>query len=116
MAKHLKNIIPKENNELAKDIVLNGGLLISEYYQDARSKQEQIARFIKRDRLQAMFSDMVVLSASYSKEDTLMNKKLDSGSRHAMQKAKEYEIKRAVMYDRNLSYTQEFNLNTEIIE
>ncbi|WP_229204103.1 hypothetical protein [Campylobacter anatolicus] len=45
-----------------------------------------------------------------------MNKKLDSGSRHAMQKAKEYEIKRAVMYDRNLSYTQEFNLNTEIIE
>ncbi|MBR8461894.1 DNA-processing protein DprA [Campylobacter sp. faydin G-105] len=64
----LKNIIPKENNELAKDIVLNGGLLISEYYQDARSKQEQIARFIKRDRLQAMFSDMVVLSASYSKK------------------------------------------------
>ncbi|MBR8461895.1 hypothetical protein KDE12_03390 [Campylobacter sp. faydin G-105] len=45
-----------------------------------------------------------------------MNKKLDSGSRHAMQKAKEYGIKRAVMYDRNLSYTQEFNLNTELIE
>lgn len=30
----VKNILPKENLELAKEIVINGGLLVSEYYED----------------------------------------------------------------------------------
>ncbi|MBD5164971.1 hypothetical protein [Helicobacter sp.] len=37
--------------------------------------------------------------ASYSEQDSKNDKRKDSGSRHAMSKAKEYGIKRAVMYD-----------------
>ena len=111
----LANIIPSDNRELAEEIVLNGGLLISEYYKEANTK-EQISRFVERDRLQALFSDMVILSASYSECDTLKNKKLDSGSKHAMKKAEEYGIKRAIMYDEKIFNDEQFNLNKEFLE
>ena len=54
-----------------------------------------INRFIVRDRLQALFSDAVLLAASYAPN----NQGNDSGSRHAMGKAKDYGIKRAVIYN-----------------
>lgn len=111
----LANIIPSDNRELAEEIVLNGGLLISEYYKEANTK-EQISRFVERDRLQALFSDIVILSASYSECDTLKNKKLDSGSKHAMKKAEEYGIKRAIMYDEKIFNDEQFNLNKEFLE
>ena len=76
----LNNIIPATNKELAAEIVDHGGLLISEYYNAAKSKMELSSRYQERDRLQALFSDCVVLSASYSKTD--MGK--DSGARLAM--------------------------------
>ena len=91
----LNNIIPKENIDLAKQIVEYEGLLVSEYYEAPHSKNEMINRFIVRDRLQAMFSDAVLLAASYAQN----NQGNDSGSRHAMGKAKDYGIKRAVIYN-----------------
>lgn len=91
----LNNIIPKENMELAKKIVEQGGLLISEYYDSPKSKSDMISRFIVRDRLQALYSDAVLLAASYA-QNNLGN---DCGSRHAMGKAKSYGIKRGVIYN-----------------
>ena len=91
----LDYIIPKENVELARKIVEQGGLLISEYYESPQSKNEMINRFIVRDRLQALFSDAVLLAASYAPN----NQGNDCGSRHAMGKAKDYGIKRAVIYN-----------------
>lgn len=91
----LNNIIPKENIELAEQIVASGGLLISEYYDAPKSRNDMISRFVVRDRLQALFSDAVLLAASYA-PNNLGN---DSGSRHAMAKAKSYGVKRAVIYN-----------------
>lgn len=91
----LNTIIPKENVELANNIVSNGGLLISEYYEAPKSRNDMISRFVVRDRLQAMFSDAILLSASYA-PNNLGN---DSGSRHAMEKAKDYGINRGVIYN-----------------
>ena len=91
----LSGIIPKENTDLANQIVDQGGLLVSEYYENPKSKNDMISRFVVRDRLQALFSDAVLLAASYAPN----NMGLDSGSRHAMGKAKDYGIKRAVIYN-----------------
>lgn len=91
----LNNILPAKNKELAIEIVKKNGLLITEYYEDAKSKVELGGRYQKRDRLQALFSDGVILSASYDKND-LGN---DSGSRLAMEYALNYSIPRAVIYD-----------------
>lgn len=91
----LNNIIPKENIELANKIIEHNGLLLSEYYENPKSKNDMISRFIVRDRLQALYSDAVLLSASYA-PNNLGN---DCGSRHAMGKAKDYGIKRAVIYN-----------------
>lgn len=89
----LEKIYPSENKQLADNIVENGGLVITEYVAEAKSKYELIKRFIDRDRLQAMFSSSVILVASNSYGEG------DSGSRHAMNKAKEYNRKRFCMYD-----------------
>ena len=91
----LNKIIPKENTELAEEIVAKGGLLISEYYDEPQGKNDMVSRFVVRDRLQALFSDAVLMAASYA-PNNLGN---DCGSRHAMGKAKEYGIKRAVIYN-----------------
>lgn len=90
----LNNILPTSNSPLARDIWENGGLVITEYYKGINSPKMLSGRYIERDRLQALFSDCVVLSASYD-ENKLGN---DSGSRHAMGKAKEYGLARAVIY------------------
>lgn len=92
----LNSIIPKENIDLAHKIVEQGGLLISEYYESPKSRNEMINRFIVRDRLQALFSDAVLLVASFAPN----NQGNDCGSRHAMGKAKDYGIKRVVIYNK----------------
>lgn len=104
----IKNILPASNKQLAEKIVFNGGLIITEYFNDAKYR-ELNSRYIERDRLQALFSDCVILSASYAKND-LGN---DSGSRHAMNYAKSYSIKRAVLEpkDNNAMY----DLNRQLI-
>lgn len=106
----LDYILPAKNSILADEIVRNGGLLITEYYKQISSKKELSGRYIERDRLQALFSDCVVLSASYSKED-----KGDSGSLHAMEAAKKYGIRRAVIYNPEVNKDDAmFNLNRKI--
>lgn len=104
----LSHIYPAENRELAQKIVDSGGLLISEYYKKPANKFESTKRFIDRDRLQSMFSKAILLSASYSKG------KGDSGSRHAMAKAEEYSLFRAMLYDENSDGNNpQFGLNRD---
>ena len=91
----LNNIMPATNKELANEIIEKNGLLITEYYEDAKSKMELGGRYQERDRLQALFSDSIILSASYAKND----QGNDSGSRLAMGYALNYSIPRAVIYD-----------------
>ncbi len=91
----LNSILPKENIRLAEQIVEQGGLLISEYFGKPKSKYDLVSRFVNRDRLQAMYSDAVLLSASYAQN----NQGNDCGSRHALEKAKLYGIKRGVIYN-----------------
>ncbi len=88
----ITNIYPKQNFALAEKIVRNGGLVITEYVTEPKNRYENVKRFIDRDRLQAMFVDRIVLIASYRQGNG------DSGSRHAMAKAKEYGKERFVIY------------------
>jgi DNA processing protein len=109
----LNDIMPAKNKDLAKHIVESGGLLISEYLTAPKSKMELSGRYQERDRLQALFSNSIVLSASYAKND-LGN---DSGSRLAMGYAKEYSIPRVVIYDQELHFSNPmFDLNRQIIQ
>lgn len=108
----LNDVIPRENLELAHQILSHGGLLVSEYYEPPRGKNEIISRFVERDRLQAMFSDAIMLTASYA----LNNVGNDSGSRHAMEKAKLYGIKRGVVYNKiKHKDNPKFDLNRQLI-
>jgi DNA processing protein len=108
----INDILPSGNRKLAEEIVQKNGLLISEYYENAKSKMELSGRYLERDRLQALFSDCVVLSASYSEND-LGN---DSGSRHAMKYALSYSISRAIMYDSKLNAgNPKYDLNRQLI-
>ena len=95
LAGPLNEVNPPSNRPLAKEIVAQGGLLVSEYYEKARSRNEFLSRYPERDRLQAMFAGMVVLSASYAPNRL----GLDCGSRFAMGKALEYGVPRAVIYN-----------------
>lgn len=108
----LSEINPPSNKSLSDEIVAKGGLLVSEYFKSAISKREFIGRYAERDRLQAMFSEAVILAASYSQKDCGK----DSGSRFAMDRAKEYGIPRYVIYrvDRD-SENPMFNLAREEI-
>lgn len=108
----LNNVTPKDNIELAERIVEQGGLLVSEYYEAPKSRNDMISRFVVRDRLQALFSDAVLLSASYA-PNNLGN---DCGSRHAMEKAKVYGIKRGVIYNESKhSNIAMYDLNRQIL-
>ena len=109
----LSGIYPKENVALAERIVESGGLLVSEYYDDPKSRNDMVSRFIVRDRLQALFSDAIVLAASYA----LNNLGNDCGSRHAMGKAKLYGIKRGVIYNEAKHHGNPmFDLNRQILQ
>lgn len=109
----LNDIMPAKNSGLATDIIANGGLLVSEYLTAPKSKMELSGRYQERDRLQALFSNSIVLSASYAKND-IGN---DSGSRLAMGYAKDYLIPRAVIYDQEQHLSNPmFDLNRQIIQ
>lgn len=103
-------LYPKENEKLASAIIESGGLVITEYVNKPRNKYEGIKRFIERDRLQAMFSKAVILIASFRLGQG------DSGSRHAMQKAKEYGKFRYVMFNQITDANKEiFALNQDLL-
>ena len=108
----LNDVIPSKNIELAEEIVNKGGLLISEYLTEVKSKNELSGRYQERDRLQALYSNSIVLTASYAKND-IGN---DSGSRLAMGYAKDYLIPRVVMYDEVKNFNNpKYDLNRQII-
>jgi DNA processing protein len=109
----ITDILPQANRDLAAQIVQNNGLLISEYLDKAYSKMELSGRYIERDRLQALFSNGVVLTASYAENDVGH----DSGSRHAMAYALNYGIPRAVMYDaQRQQQNPTYDLNRQLIQ
>jgi DNA processing protein len=109
----ITDILPQANRDLAAQIVQNNGLLISEYLDKAYSKMELSGRYIERDRLQALFSNGVVLTASYAENDVGH----DSGSRHAMAYALNYGIPRAVMYDaQRHQQNPTYDLNRQLIQ
>lgn len=106
----LDDIYPPENAGLAQSIVDNDGLILTEYVTEPKSYHESISRLIDRDRLQAMFSKSVILIASYRKGEG------DSGSRHAMSKAKTYKRRRYIMYNHSTDNSKPiFGLNEELI-
>lgn len=108
----LNDIMPTKNRTLAERIVEKQGLLISEYLTSPKSKMELGGRYQERDRLQALFSNSIVLTASYSKN----NVGNDSGSRLAMGYAKDYSIPRAVIYDIQQNQSDPmYDLNRQII-
>jgi len=116
----LNNILPAKNRKLAYEIVEEGGLLISEYYEDFKNRYELNSRYKERDRLQALFCDAIFLIASYAQDSAsrwnIKEKKLDSGARLAMEDAKRYNITRAVMYNENIDKNNPmFDLNRQLL-
>lgn len=105
----LSSILPVSNRQLAQDILSKGGLLVSEYLTEAKGRMALSSRYQERDRLQALFSDGIILSASYAKN----NMGLDSGSRLAMGYAADYGIPRAVVYDDSEDGNQMLDLNRQ---
>ena len=111
MPSTIENIYPPQNTLLSENIVANGGLLITEYVPKPQTHHETITRFIDRDRLQAMFSKAIILIASYRTGNG------DSGSRHAMAKAKKYNRHRFAMYNPDIdSNNPIFGLNEDMIK
>lgn len=116
----LSNIMPAKNKGLAFEIVEEGGLLITEYFDEHKSGMDLSSRYKDRDRLQALFCDAIILAASYAPDSAqrwkIFDQKLDSGARLAMGFAKDYNITRAVMYDQNLDQENPmFDLNRQLI-
>ena len=116
----LHAILPAKHHGLANEIVERGGLLISEYYEDFKSRNELNSRYVERDRLQALFCDAIVLVASYAPDSAkrwgIHDRKLDSGARLAMEDAGRYAIPRAVMYHPQTDHDNPmFDLNRTLI-
>lgn len=109
----LYDILPNQNKGLAEEIVRTSGLLITEYYEQPKSQLELRGRYQERDRLQAMFSDAIILTASYD----VNNDGNDSGSRLAMEYARQYQIPRYVMYNEKTDNLHpQFDLNRRILK
>lgn len=116
----LYKIMPAKNRKLAFEIFEEGGLLVSEYFDEHKSGMDLSSRYKERDRLQALYCDTIILAASYAQDTAerwnLYGQKLDSGARLAMGFAKDYNIPRAVMYDQKLDVNNPmFDLNRQLI-
>ncbi len=116
----LNNIMPAKNRGLAFEIIEEGGLLVTEYFNDHKSAMDLNSRYKDRDRLQALFCDTIILAASYAQDSSerwkIFDQKLDSGARLAMEYARVYNIPRAIMYDQNTDTKNPmFDLNRQLI-
>lgn len=106
----LASIYPSENRALAHRVVEGGGLLVTEYFLPPRTKFDARKRFVDRDRLQAMFSKAIVLTASYREGEG------DSGSRHAFKKGEEWGLRTAALFNRESDDKDpQFGLNKDLI-
>ena len=74
----LDEIYPKTNRKLAEELLENGGCLVSEYPAGVHPRKES---FVARDRLQAMFSGLVIVIES----------KQGSGTWHTVEYARRYQ-------------------------
>lgn len=63
----LDKVYPLSNKKLAEDILDNGGVLISEYFNINRPAKNM---FIERDRLQSAFSDIIFVGSATLKTGT----------------------------------------------
>ncbi|MCM1090283.1 MAG: DNA-protecting protein DprA [Butyrivibrio sp.] len=84
----LDQIYPKTNQKLAEEILEKGGCLISEYPEGIRPRKET---FVARDRLQALFSSLVIVVES----------KEGSGTWHTVEFARRYRIPVACYVEKN---------------
>lgn len=80
LAHGLHNIYPKENEELGNNILINNGLLISEYFVNEKANK---GTFVERDRLQAGISlGTIVIQTGitggtmYTVNETVKSKKM----------------------------------------
>jgi len=74
LASGLNIITPSNNRQLAKNILISGGLLVSEY---SHNKIATKYSFVKRDRIQAALSDAVIV----------IKANLNSGTMHTVKAA-----------------------------
>lgn len=74
----LDEVYPKTNRELAEELLEKGGCLVSEYPAGVRPRKES---FVARDRLQAMFSGLVIVVES----------RQGSGTWHTVEYARRYQ-------------------------
>ena len=88
-------IYPKENVDLAKDIVEKNGLLISEY-----SVLDEIreSNFVQRDRIQSMLTNSIVVISSTP----------DGGTMHAVKRSKDDGKTTFAIVGNNLPYIDEY--------
>src|SRR5574344_243351 len=63
----LERIYPASNKELSENILKNGGLLISEYFDDVEAKPEY---FVNRNRIIAVLCNFLLVSEAYEKSGT----------------------------------------------
>lgn len=69
MAHGLDMIYPRENREIAKEIIINGGAIISEYPIGVRPKPEQ---FVKRNRIISGMSQGVIIVEAKERSGALI--------------------------------------------
>jgi DNA processing protein len=84
LAHGLDTVSPKKNTKLAEKILLNGGVLISEYFIGTKSRNNY---FVDRDRIQAGLSEAVIIVQSA----------LHGGTMHTAEFCKKYNRTLACM-------------------
>ncbi len=118
----LEQIYPAKNRSLAMKIIENGGLLITEYFNQPKNRFDAASRYIERDRLQAYFSKAIILTASYRDGKNGLpypndGKKRDCGSCHAMNISGEIMHECYVMYNEKTDSGNEmFDLNRDLLK
>lgn len=114
-------VLPRAHEGLAREIVAAGGLLVSEYGREHRTVEELRGRYCARDRLQALFCDLLILVASHAPDSArrwprLGEGEVGAGSRHACLFARKLGRRRAALYDeaqdRNVPL---FDLNRDLL-
>lgn len=89
----LDQIYPKTNQRLAEEILEKGGCLVSEYPEGIRPRKEN---FVARDRLQALFSSLVIVVESRE----------GSGTWHTVDYARRYRRPVACYVEKNGGFSK----------
>lgn len=89
----LDQIYPKTNQKLAEEILEKGGCLISEYPEGISPRKEN---FVARDRLQALFSSLVIVVESQA----------GSGTWHTVEYARRFQRPVACYMEKNGDFSK----------